>query len=119
LIIEARAAAMRTRLAEVDLGTFRTTMPQDPSSRTQTDVELHIFGTVPRYRVPTIEKQLRTENYRFRHEVLQTIRAATTAELAEPDLAQLRSRIEKVVNTILSDAPIKKIGFFKVQVYYR
>ena len=61
LVNDVRSAALRTRLAEVDLGTIKTTMPRDQASSTTTEVELHIFGTVPRYRVPEIEKQLQAD----------------------------------------------------------
>jgi hypothetical protein len=119
LLEKARSAAQRTRLAEIDLGKFRTTMPKDPESNSFTELELHLFGTVPRYRVPTIERQLRMEDYRLRHEMIAAVRQASVAELAEPNLTQLRTRIEKIVNGILEESPVDTIGFYSVQVDYR
>jgi hypothetical protein len=119
LVDKARTAAQGTRLAEIDLGTFRTTMPKDPVSNSLTELELHLFGTVPRYRVPMIERQLKTEDYRLRHEMIVAVRQATVDELAEPNLARLRARIERVVNSILEEAPVEAIGFYSVQVDYR
>ena len=114
LVKQARSAALNSRLAEVDLGSFYTTLPRDPSSTSLTEVKLHIFGTVPRYRVPDIEKQLQTEAFRFRHETLAAIRRTTREELAEPNFSRLRARIEGVVNAILADAPVKTIGFYDI-----
>jgi hypothetical protein len=119
LIGVARSAAQRTRLAEVDLGTYRTTMPKETDSDSLTELELHMFGTVPPYRVAMIERQLKSEDYRLRHEMLAAVRQATADELAEPDLTQLRARIEKVVNDILKDSPVEMIGFYDVRVNFR
>jgi hypothetical protein len=58
---QARSAAQSTRLAEVDLGIFRTTLPKSPETNSLTDLELHFFGTVPRYRVPAIERLIKAE----------------------------------------------------------
>jgi hypothetical protein len=60
LVNEVRSAALGTRLAEVDLGAYRTTMPRDPVRDSLAELELHLFGTAPRYRAPVIEKQFRT-----------------------------------------------------------
>jgi len=119
LVNQARSAALNTRLAEVDLGKFQTTLPRHPDSRSLTELDMHIFGTVPRYRVPEIEKQLKTEEYRLRYETLVALRKSTREELSEPSLAQLRTRIEDVVNGILADAPIKTIGFYAVTMRQR
>src|SRR6188508_1220143 len=37
LVEQARSAAQRTRLAEVDLGTFHTTMPKDSENKSLTE----------------------------------------------------------------------------------
>ena len=119
LINEVRSAALRSRLVEVDLGSFRTTMPHPRNTSETTELQLHIFGTVPRYRVPDIEKQLQADGFRLRHETIAAVRQASREELAEPSLNQLRSRIEKVVNHILDDAPVKTIGFYDVRMRTR
>ena len=52
LLEHARSAAQRTRAAEVDLGTYSTTLPKSPETKALTDLELHFFGTVPRVSCP-------------------------------------------------------------------
>ena len=94
-------------------------MPKDSENKSLTEVKLHLFGMVPWYRASKVERQLKTEDFRLRHEMLAAVREATPAELADPDLAQLRMRIVKVVNEILADAPIETIGFYDVCVTYR
>jgi hypothetical protein len=116
LVEQARSVALNTRLAEVDLGKYHTTLPRDPQTGLFTELDIHIFGTVPRYRVGEIEKQLKTEEYRLRHETLATLRRTTAAELAEPNLSIVRARIEKVVNNLLDEAPVKSIGFYSVRL---
>lgn len=110
LIEQVRADAIRNRLDEVDLGTYRTTMPRDPHTNALVEMELQLFGTVPQYRIGAIERQLQTEGYRLRYEILAAIRQATADELIEPDLAGLRGRLTQVVNQVLTKAPVKTIG---------
>lgn len=114
LVKQAQSTALNTRLAEVDLGKFQTTLPRDPDTNKSTELDLHIFGTVPRYRLAAVTKQLKSDEYRVRHETLAAVRKSTREELAEPTLAQLRARIEQVVNAILADAPVKEIGFYQL-----
>jgi hypothetical protein len=116
LVQAARSSALKTRLAEVDFGMYRTTLPRDARTQTITELKLHVFGTVPRYRVPEIEKRLKAEEYRLRHTTLGAVRKATREELAEPSFTQLRERIEQVVNEILEDSPVKSIGFYEVSL---
>ena len=116
LIDEVRSAALRSRLVEVDLGSYRTTMPRKHNESEATEVHLHIFGTVPRYRVPEIEEQLAADGFRLRHLALAAVRRTTDHELAEPDLTALRARLEKVINDELADAPVKSIGFYEVRL---
>jgi hypothetical protein len=119
LVQAARSSALKTRLAEVDLGLYQTTLPRDQKTQLLTELKLHVFGTVPRYRVPDVEKRLKVEEYRLRHETLGAVRTATRDELAEPSLTQLRERIEKVVNEILEDTPVSSIGFYEVSLRQR
>lgn len=113
MVKQAQSVALKTRLAEVDLGKFQTTLPRDPVTNRFTAVDIHIFGTVPRYRLAAITKQLKSDEYRVRHETLAAVRKSTREELAEPTFAQLRARIEKVVNGVLEDAPVKEVGFYQ------
>ena len=118
LVDQVRSDALRNRLHEVDLGVYRTTMPRDPVTNAAVEMKLHLFGTVPQYRIPAIKNQLKTEGYRLRFETLAAIRQTKSDELAEPDLAHLRSRLTSVVNNVLTEAPIKSVGFEDFQIVY-
>jgi flagellar basal body-associated protein FliL len=119
LVEAARSSALKTHLAEVDFGSYRTTLPRDAKTHTITELKLRVFGTVPRYRVSDIEKRVKAEEYRLRHQTLSALRTTTRDELAEPSFKELRKRIEKVVNEILDDAPVKSIGFYEVSLRER
>jgi hypothetical protein len=119
LVREVRSTAVSTRMAEVDLGRFLTTLPRDRKNNSFTDLDVHIFATVPRSRVSAVKRCLKTEEYRLRHDLLAAVRGATADELAEPSLAQLRNRIERVVTSVLSDTPVKSIGFYQVTLRRR
>jgi len=114
MVKQAQSAALNTRLAEIDLGKFQTTLPRDPNTNKFTALEVHVFGTVPRYQLAAVTRQLKSDEYRVRHETLAAVRQSTREELAEPNFAQLRARIEKVVNGVLADAPVKEIGFYQL-----
>jgi hypothetical protein len=112
LIKRASSNALRATLAEVDLGSFHTTLPRDANSVSLTELRLHVFAAVPRYHAPEVEKQLQAEEFLLRHEMLAVVREATPAELAEPSLGQLRKRLRGVVNDILDDTSVKFVGFY-------
>jgi hypothetical protein len=114
MVKQAQSVALKTRLAEIDLGQFKTTLPRDPVTNHFTALDIHIFGTVPRYRLAAVTKQLKNDEYRMRHETLVAVRKSTREELAEPNFAQLRARLEKVVNGLLEDAPVKEVGFYQL-----
>jgi hypothetical protein len=114
MVKDAQSVALKTRLAEIDLGKYQTTLPRDPVTNHFTALDIHIFATVPRYRLAAVTKQLKADEYRLRHETLVAVRKSTREELAEPTFAQLRARIEKVVNGVLEDAPVKEVGFYQL-----
>jgi hypothetical protein len=118
LVDQVRTDALRNRLHEVDLGTYRTTMPRDPKTTLLMEVEVHLFSTVPQYKIHAIEEGLETDGYRLRYETLAAIRQTSGDELAEPDLTQLRGRLMQVVNKILADAPLKSIGIQDLKIVY-
>jgi hypothetical protein len=119
LVRDARSTAVNTRLAEVDLGRFLTTLPRDPKNNAFTELEVHLFATVPRSRVAAVKKRLKAEEYRLRHDLLAGVRGATTQELTEPSLARLRARIERIVNAVLGDTSVNSIGFYQVTLRRR
>lgn len=116
LLKQAEAAALSTTLAEVDLGTFQTTLPRDANTGVFTTVELHVFGTVPRAKLSEVKTQLQVDEYRLRHDTLVAVRQSTRDELTDPELAKLRARIINVVNKILANSPAKEIGFYQITV---
>jgi hypothetical protein len=118
LVEQVRTDALRNRLHEVDLGTFHTTMPRDSKTNLLVQMELHLFGTAPQYRIRAIEERLASDGYRLRYETLAAIRETSGDELAEPELSHLRSRLTQVVNNVLADTPVKSIGIEEFKIVY-
>lgn len=114
MVKQAQSVALSTRLAEIDLGKYQTTLPRDPVTNHFTTLDIHLFGTVPRYQLEAVTKQLKAEEFRVRSETLMAVRESTRDELAEPNYAQLRARLEKVINGVLTDAPLKEVGFYQL-----
>jgi hypothetical protein len=116
LVEQVRSDALSSQTHEVDLGAYRTSMPRDPESGSLTELRLHLFGTVPQYRIPAIEQQLKADGYRLRADTLVAIRQTTDEELTEPNLGHLRNRLMTVANNVLTDAPIQSIGVEKIRI---
>jgi hypothetical protein len=116
LVDEVRSEALRSQTHEINLGLYRTTMPRDPMSSTLTEVELRLFGTVPQYKIPAIEKQLKADGFKLRYDTIVAIRQTTADELGEPNLGQLRARLMQVANSVIKDAPIQSIGVEKIRI---
>jgi hypothetical protein len=114
MVKQAQSVALSTRLAEIDLGKYQTTLPRDPVTNHFTSLDIHLFGTVPRYQLDAVSKQLKSEEFRVRSETLVAVRQSTREELTEPNYAQLRARLEKVINGVLTDAPLKEVGFYQL-----
>src|SRR5689334_3574209 len=91
LLKQAQSKALSTTLAEVDLGSFQTTLPRDPATGHYMAVDLHIFGTVPRSRLSTVQRQLEDDEYLMRHETLAAVRQSTSEELSDPTFTKLRA----------------------------
>ena len=115
LVEQVLSKATQMRLEEIDLGTYRTTMPRDPVTANFTDMQFRIFGNVPRYRLEEMQEQLDEAVYLLRHETLTAVRQATPEELTDPDLSQLRQRLIEVVNGVLGEDKIDSIGFAEVR----
>ena len=79
-------------------------------------LDLELFGTVPQYRIPAIEKQLKADGFKLRHDTLVAIRQTTDDELSEPNLGQLRNRLMKVANGVLEGGPIQSIGVENIRI---
>jgi len=116
LVDQVRSTALRSQTHEIDLGLYRTTMPRDPITSTLTEIELRLFGTVPLYKIPAIEEQLKADGFKLRYDTLVAIRKTTAEELGEPSLGQLRARLMQVANDVIKDAPIQAIGVEKIRI---
>lgn len=119
LVDQVRADARRSQTHEIKIGKFHTTLPRDLNRATITVLELELFGTVPQYRIPAIEKQLKADGFKLRHDTLVAIRQTTDEELTEPNLGKLRNRLMQVANTVLEGGPIQSIGVENIRIVER
>lgn len=115
LVEQVRDTAIRTRLEEVELGAFRTTLPRDTLELSRLEVDLELFGTAVRYKIPEIEEKLEFNAHRLRQSMLVALRETTADETYEPDLERLRKRLLAVVNQYLDETPLKSLGIRHVR----
>lgn len=115
LVDEVRNRAIRTRLDEVSIGHFRTTLPRSANDDSPMEIEVDLFGTAVRHRIPEIEELVEQQSYRLRQALLVAIRQTTADEIADPNLTTFRDRLLTVVQAELDEVPIESIGFRTVR----
>ncbi|WP_425396524.1 hypothetical protein [Aeoliella sp.] len=115
LLEEARNQAIRTRLDEVQLGEFRTTLPRPDADSSPMEVVVDLFGTVPRYKIPEVSQVIERDDYRVRQAVIIALRKTTAAEIADPRLTTFRERLLTVVNAELGETKLESLGFRTVR----
>lgn len=115
LIEAARNKAIQTRLDEVDLGEFRTTLPRDHADSSAMEVVVDLFGTVPRYKIPVVQEVIDRDEYRMRQAVIIALRKTTANEIADPHLTTFRERLLTVVNAELGETQLESLGFREVR----
>jgi len=115
LVDEVRNNAIRTRMEEVPIGYFRTTLPRHSIEATGMEVEIDLFGTAVRYKTPEVRQAIQREAYRLRQAILLAIRQITAEEIADPNLTSLRERLFDIVNAELGDTPIESLGIRHVR----
>jgi hypothetical protein len=115
LIERARNAAIRARSEEVSLGYFRTCLPRDVNLGAPMEVEIELFVTTKRYRIPEIKQRIKSEMPRLRQGLLFAIRQTTAEEIADPRLTKLRERMWLVTKEVFVDPPIDSLGIRQVR----
>ena len=102
-----------TRLEEVDLGSFRVTLPYQPQSNYSFVVDFHAFGRVTHSNYKKVTRIIERRGPELKHRMLIAVRELELQELQEPTLDTLRINIEQVVNEALVDHPMQAIGFYR------
>ena len=105
--------AIQLRLEEVDLGTFRVTMPQPPESIETALIEFHAFGRVANRHLKNVTALLEERSAELKHRTLLAVREMNQSALQETDLETLRTQILAVYNDVLPDEPMHSVGFYK------
>ncbi|MEO1497444.1 MAG: hypothetical protein AAFV43_09870 [Planctomycetota bacterium] len=114
LIEQARNRAIRTRLDEVKLGTFRVTLPPEDGGD-MSEIDITVYGEAARYRVADLEEELAEKAPLLGDLTTRALRDVAHNELTDPNLKKLRQRLLSTVNGVLEGEPIKSIGFHEVR----
>lgn len=115
MVENVRDQVLRDRLEEVDLGTYRLTMPKNPKTTEITEVQMHVFGSTARYLRKDVMQQIEQRQFELRHKTLLTVREAKPEDFVDPDLIKLRQRLITVANEVLAESPIKQVGFYEIR----
>lgn len=115
LVAKTRNKAIRTRIDEVELGSFRVTLPRDLDSGEMTEIQLRLFGESERYKINEIEAELEARGPQIEDTAIRTLRETPKEDLIDPALNGLRKRLVTAINAELTDAPLRAIGFYEVR----
>ncbi|MGL4512225.1 MAG: hypothetical protein ACRCT8_03985 [Lacipirellulaceae bacterium] len=110
LVARARSHATSSRIEEIELGSFRVTLPRDNRTTHTPVVEVRLFGEAPLRTRKEIEKQIKDRAFLVNDRAMTTLRKATLEELHEPSLDRLRARLLEAVNGSLEGAPLLAVG---------
>lgn len=98
---------------EVDLGTYRITLPHKLGVSTDNIVDFHVFGQVTRGDRQAIDDALRMRGAELRSKMLVEVRAMSPPMFEEAKLTALRNAIAEVVNTAIGRRVVKHVGFYR------
>lgn len=115
LIQRARDKAVRSRLEEIDLGTFRVTLPRNSVTADMTEIDVHMFGKMPHYKISGAEKELEEKAYLLHDRTLAKLREFDQRDLIDPDLKKLRTELLATVNSVLDEPSVKEVGFYDMR----
>jgi phage-related protein len=115
LVARVRNNAIRTRIDEVELGSYKVTLPRNFPTGEMTEVEVRLYGETLRYKINEIEDELKQKAPVFEDHTLKVLRETTRQELADPDLTRLRARLLESMNATLTGAPLTALGFYEVR----
>lgn len=115
LVDRVRNDALKNRMEEVDLGRYSITMPRDVATTETVEVEMHLYGSLPRYRRAEVEGRIEEQGYRLRHETLMAVRGSPLEDFTDPDLAALRERLLATTNNLLQEQSLQSVGFHEIR----
>lgn len=101
------------RMDEIEIGTFRITLPRAEGSRRGGVVEFKAFGQVPARERKEVAKALALNAPELRYRIVLAVRALSHAELEEPNLRTLRASLAKLANAALENKVIRNVGFYQ------
>ena len=101
-----------SRLEEIDLGSFRVTLPHVLGDATDSVVDFHAFGQVARRDRGLIDNALETREPELRSQMLLALRGMPETSFEEPKLTALRRQIVEVINGSLDKKAVKQVGFY-------
>ncbi|MBL9164114.1 MAG: hypothetical protein JNL18_15400 [Planctomycetaceae bacterium] len=100
-------------MEEVDLGSYRITLPHELGVATDRLIDFHVFGHVTRGDRQAIDDALRMRGAELRAKMLIEVRAMDPHTFEEAELGTLRKSIAEVINGTLGRQVVKHVGFFR------
>lgn len=115
LVARVHSDAIRLRLEEIELGRFRVTLPRDERTSEMTEIVVHLYCEVARYKITSVKEETERLRPQIEDVVIRTLREVSHEELAEPPLNSLRERLMTAINSVLTEAPLQSLGFYEVR----
>lgn len=107
----------RVQMDEVDLGTYRITLPHTLGESIDCVVDFHVFGQVMRGDREAIDAALQMRGAELRSAMLVAVRSMDERTFEEPKLTALRKSIAEVVNGVVGRRVVKSVGFYRFSFF--
>lgn len=107
----------RVQMDEVDLGTYRITLPHTLGESIDCVVDFHVFGQVMRGDREAIDAALQMRGAELRSAMLVAVRSMDDRTFEEPKLTALRKSIAEVVNGVVGRRVVKSVGFYRFSFF--
>lgn len=101
------------QMDEVDLGSYRITLPHTLGEATDNLIDFHVFGQVTRGDRQAIDDALQMRGAELRAKMLVEVRSMDPRTFEEAKLATLRKAIAAVINDTLGRRVVKQVGFYR------
>ncbi len=115
LVEQVRHRALRSRIDEVALGSYRVTRPRDERTGEMTEIHMELYGESQRYKINEIEDELELKAAIIEDQTIRALRQAPHDDLTEPNLDRLRSRLLTMLNGQIEGAPLLSVGFREIR----
>ena len=87
-----------------------------PSAGVLTEINVHMFAHTARYKTKALKRELEEKSHLVHDKAITTLRSLSHADLADPDLTKVRTKMLDGVNEILEEPVLSDVGLYDFHI---